>query len=272
MNIRVSMTPIALAIGLSLAQPPLLASPIENDSEIDHYELREKIRYDGTTIDYNFDESVKTVDSHGKTKYHEEQHDLFDTDIDPVTGGDQPTTNNNAQFYDSSSHSGGGSSFAYTHFLRNPGLSPSDRDLIAGFGEDSLIEFALKLDFHDLKDDSRLTVWALPLIDGTADSLNLASEIKAKDLKDHKFRFNLYDDYGDAATIASLNALGAIIAASADGGIKIDITIDGASDLRLEASELELEYLVPEPPAWALIAALIGLMGLFVRTRGSAFR
>ena len=258
-----------LVLCLAMPLSPALASPIENDSQIDPYELKEKIRHDRTTVDFNVDESVKTVDSHGDPEFHEEQHDLFDAHIDPVAGGD-PASNNNGLFYDSSSHSGGGTSFTYTHFLRNPGLSPTERNQIVAFKQDSLIEFALKLDFHDLKDDSLLTVWALPVIDGTAASLNLAMGVKAEDLKDQLLRFNLYDDFGNTTTIASLNALGAIIAASADGGIKIDIGISSGSDLRLESSELELEYVVPEPAVWGLLASLMAIMTLLSRRRRQA--
>ena len=259
----------ALAGCLLTITAPTLASPIENDSQIDHYELKEKIRHDGTTVDYNFDESVQTLDSHGHPEYHEEQHDLFDAHLGAVTGGD-PATNNNGLFYDSSSPGSGGSSFTYTHFLRNPGLSPDDRSRIVPFRQDSLIEFALKLDFHDIRNDRLLTVWALPVIDGTASPLNLAMGVKAEDLKDHLLRFNLYDDVGNSATIASLNSLGAIIAASADGGIKIDIGISSGSDLRLKGSELELEYVVPEPAVWGLIASLMAIMVPLSRRRRRA--
>ncbi len=249
----------ALALGLAAMLTPSQASPIEyNDAQIDHYELKEKITRTGTRIDYNYDQSVRGVDSHGNVVYHEVNHDVFDTVLAPVAGND-PNTNNNGLFYEDVGHTGGTASFTYTHFLSNPNLDASLRSRIVGFNENSLIEFALKLDFHDLTDNSLVSVWALPVIEATASNLTLASHVTAKDLKDLKFRFNLYDDFGNATTIASLNALGAIIAASPDGGIKIDINVDHTSDLRLESSEIELEYVaIPEPAVWTLIVAVLG--------------
>ncbi len=235
------------------------ASPVRlDDASIDHFELKEKITRDSTRIDFNFDESViDSVDSHGKVKYKEINHDVFEQTLAPVSGGDQPGTNNNSMFGQ------GLANFTYTHFLRNPGLSAENRSAITGFRRNSLIEFALKLDFHDLDDDSRFSVWALPVIPASASSLALALDDKGDDLK---IRFNLFDDFGNAATIDSLNALGAIFAASANGGIQINIsnTASGhgsSQNFELESSELEIEFTIPEPGTWLLL--LLALSSMF---------
>ncbi len=254
-----------LLLGMLLLSTTVSASPTRADDVVidplDHYELREKISRDSTRIDFNFDQSVVDhVDSHGKTKYREESHDVFEQTLVPVSGGNQPTTNNNALFGQ------GLANFTYTHFLRNPGLSPEHRAEIKAFRRDSLIEFALKLGFHDLDDDSRFSIWALPVIPATATSLALALDEKGKDLEIH---FNLFDDFGNSATIDSLNALGAIFAASADGGIQINISNSSSSshsqNFELESSELELEFVIPEPPTWLLL--LVGSLLLMLSRR-----
>lgn len=244
---------------------PLHASLFDlDDASIFHYELYEIISQDNTRVIYNTDTPDPIYNSNGGIiDYKELQTNIFSEILAPVTGGDQPTTNNNAIFWvkDLSSM------FTYTHFFINPALSSASKSLITPITEESLIEFSLKIDIADYARKELMTVNALPIDPLTGSPITLVSGVKAKSLDNKEIEFSLYDDWGNPVVIAELQALGGLIASTENGSIQINITGYGTANnaFTIKKSTLELEYVsvpVPEPGTFLLLSA--GLLSLGV--------
>lgn len=246
---------VMVLFSLLLFAGPLHASPFElDDAAVFHYELYETISHDATKVIYNTDTPYSIYDSHGAiTDFHELESNIFSESLIPVTGGNQPATNNNSIFgiKDSSS------TFRYTHFLINPALSSVNKYLIAPFSEESLIEFSLKIDIEDYAKKELMTVNVLPLFNGSI--ITLASGVKAKSLDNKEIEFSLYDDWGNPMVLTTLQNISGLISSTANGAIQIDITgyETNNNDFTIKKSTLELEYVprVPEPSTLLLLGS-----------------